>query len=62
MNLMNEQQEKFEQLPLNIRAAFGMSFEKWAATAGDESWMKAMGFEKQQNAQKETAETTEKDV
>lgn len=51
MNLMNEQREKFEKLPLNIRAAFGMSFEKWAATAGEESWMKAMGFEKQQNAQ-----------
>lgn len=62
MNLMKEQREKFENLPLNIRAAFGMSFEKWAATAGEENWMKAMGFEKQQNAQKETAATTEETV
>lgn len=62
MNLMNEQREKFEKLPLNIRAAFGMSFEKWAATAGDENWMKAMGFEKRQNEQKETAAATEEVV
>lgn len=62
MNLMNEQREKFEQLPLNIRAAFGMSFEKWAATAGDENWMKAMGFKKQQDAQKEAAAATEEVV
>lgn len=62
MNLMNEQREKFEKLPLNIRAAFGMSFEKWAATAGEESWMKAMGFEKQQNAQEKTKPGTEENV
>lgn len=62
MNMMNEQREKFEKLPLNIRAAFGMSFEKWAATAGDESWMKAMGFEKQQNAQTANANQNETTV
>lgn len=59
MNLMNEQREKFESLPLNIRAAFGMSFEKWAASAGDESWMKAMGFEKKQNKQSANTDQTE---
>ena len=62
MNMMNEQREKFENLPLNIRAAFGMSFEKWAATAGEESWMKAMGFEKQQNAQETAKPDTENTV
>lgn len=61
MNLMNEQREKFESLPLNIRAEFGMSFEKWAATAGDESWMKAMGFEKQQNKQTTKTDPTDTD-
>lgn len=58
-NLMNEQKEKFETLPLEIRNRFNNSFEQWAATAGEESWMKAMGFEKQQNAQTESAAATE---
>lgn len=58
-NLMNEQKEKFETLPLEIRNKFNNSFDQWAATAGEESWMKAMGFEKQQNAQAEPATATE---
>lgn len=58
LNMMNEQREKFDQLPLDIRQKFGMSFEKWAATAGEESWLEAMGLKNQQNAQKEAPEET----
>lgn len=61
-NMMNEQKEKFNELPLEIRNKFNNSFDQWAATAGEESWMKAMGFEKQQTAQKEPAEATEQAV
>lgn len=43
-NLMQEQKEKFSQLPLEIKNKFGNSFEEWAATAGNEEWATKMGF------------------
>lgn len=46
MNTINEQKERFESLPLEVRQKFGMSFEQYAATAGTEEWAKAMGLEK----------------
>ena len=35
-NLMNEQKEKFETLPLEIRNKFNNNFDNWAATAGEQ--------------------------
>lgn len=56
MNLMNEKREEFNQLPLNIRQAFGMNFENWMATAGEQEWLDKMGIKIQQNAQEKAAE------
>ena len=44
LNMMNEQREKFNQLPLEIRQKFGMNFEQWAATAGENEWLEKMGI------------------
>lgn len=52
MNMMNEKREQFNQLPLNIRQAFGMNFENWMATAGEQEWLDKMGIKIQQNAEK----------
>jgi len=41
---MNEQREKFDQLPLEIRQKFGMNFQNWAATAGEADWLEKMGI------------------
>lgn len=43
-NMMNEQKEKFETLPLEIRNKFGNSFDAWAATAGEPEWIEKMGI------------------
>lgn len=44
LNMMAEQREKFNQLPLSVREKFGMSFEQWAATAGETEWLDKMGI------------------
>ena len=44
LNMMNEQREKFNQLPLEVRQKFGMNFEQWAATAGESEWLEKMGI------------------
>lgn len=44
MNMMNEQREKFDQLPLSIRNKFNNNFNEYMATAGEESWMRNMGI------------------
>ncbi len=65
LNMMNEQREKFDQLPLEIRQKFGMNFEKWAATAGEEQWLEKMGILTKNNAaaqQPDTAVSTKKEV
>lgn len=65
LNMMNEQKEKFNQLPLEIRQKFGMNFEQWAATAGEKEWLEKMGIltEKDAAAQKpDTAVSTKKEV
>ena len=49
--MMNEKREQFNQLPLNVRQAFGMNFENWMATAGEQEWLDKMGIKIQQNAQ-----------
>lgn len=51
LNMMNEQKEKFDALPLEIRQKFGMNFQNWAATAGEEEWLNKMGIT---NTAKET--------
>lgn len=63
-NMMNEQKEKFEMLPLEIRNRFNNNFDQWAATAGEESWLKNMGIMPNQNtaaAGQEAAESTKKE-
>ena len=45
-NLMNEQKEKFETLPLEIRNRFGNNFNAWAATAGEPEWIEKMGIKR----------------
>lgn len=63
-NLMNEQKEKFETLPLEIRNKFNNSFDQWAATAGEQEWIEKMGIMPKDNAAAEetkTAESTRKE-
>lgn len=59
MNMMNEKREQFNQLPLNIRQAFGMNFENWMATAGEKEWLDKMGIKIQQDEQKSNPGTDE---
>lgn len=64
LNLMNEQREKFNQLPLEVRQKFGMNFEQWAATAGESEWLEKMGILTKNNAaaqQPDTAVSTKKE-
>lgn len=49
-NLMNEQKEKFETLPLEIRNKFNNNFDTWAATAGEQEWLEKMGIMPNQSA------------
>lgn len=44
LNMMNEQREKFDMLPLEIRQRFGMNFQNWAATAGETEWLEKWAF------------------
>jgi hypothetical protein len=44
LNLMNEKRDQFDALPLEVKKAFDMSFETWAANAGEEEWLKKMGI------------------
>lgn len=63
-NLMNEQKEKFEALPLEVRNKFGNNFDNWAATAGEPEWLKNMGIIPEKEAaapQPDTAESTKKE-
>lgn len=63
-NLMNEQKEKFETLPLEIRNKFGNNFDNWAATAGEPQWIEKMGIIPKTNdaaPQPGTAEPTKKE-
>lgn len=43
-NLMNDQKDKFENLPLEIKNRFNNSFDIWAATAGEPEWLEKMGI------------------
>ena len=56
-NLMNEQKEKFETLPLEIRNRFGNNFNAWAATAGEPEWIEKMGIIQNQSNAEESQET-----
>ena len=62
MNMMNEQREKFDQLPLSIRNKFNNNFNEYMATAGEERWLQNMGIstknepETQPDQKKEAAE------
>lgn len=63
-NLMNEQKEKFDALPLEIRNKFDNNFDNWAATAGEPKWLENMGIKTNQSAtaaQPNTAESTKKE-
>lgn len=63
-NLMNEQKEKFNALPLEIRNKFNNNFDNWAATAGEPEWLENMGITPNQRsaaAQQNTAESTKKE-
>lgn len=50
LNMMNEQREKFDELPLEIRQRFGMNFQNWAATAGEQEWLEKMGISTKNDA------------
>ncbi len=52
-NLLNEQKEKFDALPLEIRQKFGMSFEQWASQSGSADWFNKMGFVKPKEPEEE---------
>lgn len=63
-NLMNEQKEKFEAMPLEVRNKFGNNFDNWAATAGEPEWLKKMGIMPEKEAaapQPDTTESTKKE-
>lgn len=63
-NLMNEQKEKFEALPLEIRNRFDNNFDAWAATAGEPEWIEKMGIMPKTNdaaPQPDKAESTKKE-
>lgn len=63
-NLMNEQKEKFETLPLEIRNKFNNNFDQWAATAGEPEWIEKMGIMPNQDADaadQKAAESTKKE-
>lgn len=44
LNLINRAKSDFEALPLDQRAAFDHSFEKYMASAGSSEWLAALGF------------------
>lgn len=58
-NMMNEQKEKFEALPLEIRNKFNNSFDQWAATAGEQEWIEKMGIMPKKTAAEQQPNTTE---
>lgn len=63
-NMMNEQKEKFDALPLEIRNKFNNNFDNWAATAGEPEWLENMGIMPKNDAavkQPDTAESTKKE-
>lgn len=63
-NLMNEQKEKFNTLPLEIRNKFNNNFDNWAATAGEPEWLEKMGIMPNQSAaepNQKAAESTNKE-
>lgn len=44
LNLLNRAKSDFEALPLDQRAAFDHSFERYMASAGTPEWLAALGF------------------
>ena len=44
LNTVNEGQEKFAKLPVEVKEKFDNSFEKWFATLGQKEWFENMGF------------------
>lgn len=59
MNMMNEQREKFDQLPLSIRNKFNNNFNEYMATAGEESWLRNMGIMPKNDAADEKPDTAQ---
>lgn len=59
-NLMNDQKEKFENLPLEIRNKFNNNFDQWAATAGEPEWIENMGIMPKKEEQPKQTEQDEK--
>ena len=55
--MMNEQREKFDMLPLEIRQKFGMNFQNWAATAGEAEWLEKMGISTKNEAKAQPPDT-----
>lgn len=63
-NMMNEQKEKFDTLPLEIRNRFNNNFDQWAATAGEPEWLENMGIKNKNETAKpqpNTEESTKKE-
>lgn len=45
LNRINQAEEMFKALPLEIRQKFDCSFEQFLAQSGSEDWLSKMGFE-----------------
>lgn len=58
-NLMNEQKEKFDALPLEIRNKFNNNFDNWAATAGEKEWLENMGIMPKKEAEAQPDQSKE---
>lgn len=58
-NMMNEQKEKFNALPLEIRNKFNNNFDNWAATAGEPEWLENMGIMPKNESEALQPNTTE---
>lgn len=51
-NLMADQRDKFDALPIEIKQKFENNFNMWAASAGTEEWISKMGFEQPKETEK----------
>lgn len=50
-NMMKEQEEKFNSLPIDIKKQFGQDFHRYMAMAGSQEWARIMGITKEEPAQ-----------
>ena len=54
LNRINQAEEMFKSLPLEIRQKFDCSFEQFLAQSGSDDWLSKMGFEITEQKEPET--------